>query len=107
MHYYNDKRNENAVYLFFVFFQMFMILIVYAFVYTSFIAVKMTIVEKGLTPMTALPEVIALVAYPVVMYKTRNMFKSGKRLRAVAWLMGWASVIIVFLYTHISQLVAV
>ena len=107
MQYYNDKSNENALNVFFVFFQMFMILIVYAFVYTSFIAVKMTIVQKGLTFMTALPEVIALIAYPVVMYKTRNMFKSGKRVRAVAWLMGWASVIIVFLYFHISQLVAV
>jgi len=106
MQYYNDKSNENAVYVFFMFFQMFMLLMVYAFVYTSFIAVKMTILEKGLTIMTALPEVIALIAYPVVMYKTRKMFKAGKRLTAVAWLLGWASVIIVFLYFHIAQLVA-
>lgn len=106
MQYYNDKSNEKAAYLFFMFFQMFMLLMVYAFVYTSFIAVKMTILEKGLTIMTALPEIIALIAYPVVMYKTRKMFKAGKRLTAVAWLMGWASVIIVFLYFHIAQLVA-
>jgi hypothetical protein len=56
--------------------------------------------------MTYLPEVITLVVYSVVMYKTRNMFKEMKRLRAVAWLMGWASVIIVFLYAHLSQLVS-
>jgi hypothetical protein len=41
------------------------------------------------------------------MTKTRKMFKAGKRLRAVAWMMGWASLIIVFLYAHLSQLVPV
>jgi len=28
-------------------------------------------------------------------------------LRAVGWVMGWASVIIVLLYTHLSQLIGV
>jgi hypothetical protein len=107
MKYYNDKSNESAANVLFMLFQMFMLLIVYGFVYPSFIAVKLAIAEQGLTFMTYLPEVIALVAYPVVMTKTRKMFKAGKRLRAVAWMMGWASLIIVFLYAHLSQLVPV
>jgi len=105
MQYYNDISNESAANLLFMFFQMFMVLIVYGFIYTSFIAVKMAIVEQGLTVMTYLPECIALVGYPVVIFRTLKMFKAEKRLRAVAWMMGWASVIIVFLYFHLSRLI--
>ena len=105
MQYYNDKSNESAAKLFFMFFQMFMILVVYGFVYSSFVAVKMAIEEQGLTEMTYLPELIALAGYPIVIFRTLKMFKSEKRLRAVAWMMGWASVIIVFLYFHLSQLI--
>ena len=107
MQYYNDKSNDNAAKLFFVFFQMFMVLVVYGFVYTSFLAVKMAIAKYDLTFMTYLPEFIALIVYPVVIFRTLKMFKAGKRLRAVAWMMGWASVIIVFLYAHLSQLITV
>ena len=107
MQYYNDKDNQAGANLMFMLLQMFMILIVYGFVYTSFIAVKLAIAKYDLTVMTYLPEFIALVAYPVVLYKSRIMFRKGKRLRAVAWIMGWASVIIVFLYVHLSQLITV
>ena len=103
MQYYNDKSNESAANLFFMFFQMFMILVVYGFVYSAFIAVKMAIEEQELTEMTYLPEFIALAGYPVVIFRTLKMFKSKKRLRAVAWMMGWASVIIVFLYFHLCE----
>ena len=48
---------------------------------------------------------MTLIGYSVVMYKTLNMFKEEKRLRAIGWLMGWGSVIIVFLYAHLAQLV--
>ena len=87
--------------------QIFMLLIVYGFVYTSLVGVKLAAEKYGLTFMVYLPEVLALVAYPVVLYKTRKMFQQGKMLRAVGWVMGWASLIIVLLYTHLSQLVGV
>jgi len=105
MQYYNDDSNDAAVKVLFMFFQMFMILIVYGFVYTSFLAVKLAVMKYGLTFMTYLPEVIAFIIYPIVLSKTRKMFHAGKRMRAVAWVMGWASVIIVFLYAHLSQLI--
>jgi len=107
MQYYNDEQNKKASQALFYIVQMFMLLIVYGLVYTSFVAVKLAAAKYGLTFMVYLPEVLALVAYPVVLYKTRRMFKQGKRLRAVAWMMGWASVIIVFLYAHLSQLITV
>ncbi len=107
MQYYNDKDNQTGSNVMFMIFQMFMLLIVYGFVYTSFIAVKLAIAKYDLTFMTYLPEAISFIGYPVVLYKTRRMFKQGKRLRAVSWMMGWASVIIVFLYAHLSQLITV
>ena len=107
MQYYNDKDNQAGANVIFMFLQMFMILIVYSFVYTSFIAVKLAVAKYDLTIMTYLPEVISLIVYPVVLYKSRQTFKQDKKLRATAWVMGWASVIIVFLYAHLSQLITV
>jgi len=107
MKYYNDKDNQAGANVMFMLLQMFMILVVYGFVYTSFIVVKLAVAKYDLTVMTYLPEFISLVGYPVVLHKTRRTFKQGKRLRAVAWMMGWASVIIVFLYAHLSQLITV
>ena len=107
MQYYNDKDNKAGANVMFMLLQIFMLLIVYGFVYTSFIAVKLAIVKYDLTMMTYLPEVISLIVYPVVLYKSRQMFRQGKKLRATAWVMGWASVIIVFLYAHLSRLITV
>jgi len=103
--YYSDKSNEAGANVLFMLFQIFMILIVYGFVYTSMVAVKMAVAKYNLTVMAYLPEFIATFGYPVVMFKTLKMFKSGKRQRAVAWMMAWASVIIVALYAHLSQLI--
>jgi len=107
MPYYNDEQNKKASQVLFYIVQMVILLIVYAFVYTSFVVVKLAVAKYNLTFMVYLPEVLALVAYPVVLYKTRKMFQQGKMLRAVGWMMGWASVIIVVLYLHLSQLVGV
>ncbi len=107
MKYYNDNDNQAGSNVLFMIFQMFMLLIVYGFVYTSFIAVKLSIAKYDLTVMTYLPELISFIVYPVVLYKTRQMFRQDKRLRAAAWVMGWASIIIVFLYVHLSQLITV
>ena len=105
MQYYNDEQNKKASQALFYIMQMFILLIVYGFVYTSFVAVKLAAVKYSLTFMAYLPEVLALAAYPVVLYRTRKMFQHGKMLRAVGWMLGWASLIIVFLYLHLSQLI--
>jgi hypothetical protein len=107
MEYYNDNDNQAGSNVLFMIFQMFMLLIVYGFVYTSFIAVKLAIAKYDLTVMTYLPELISFIVYPVVLYKTRQMFRQDKRLRAAAWVMGWSAMIIVFLYAHLSQLITV
>jgi hypothetical protein len=107
MTYYDDKKNKAASKIFFMLFQIFMLLIVYGFVYSAFVAVKLAIAKYGLTFMTYIPETIALIGFPVILHKTRRMFDQEKRLRAVGLVMAWASVIIVFLYFHLSQLVKI
>jgi len=105
--YYSDKSNEAGANVLFMLFQMFMVLMVYGFVYTSMVAVKMAITKYDLTVMVYLPEFIATLGYPVVMFKTLKIFKLGRRLRAIAWMMAWASAIIVALYAHLSQLIVI
>ncbi|MCF6205820.1 MAG: hypothetical protein L3J47_02835 [Sulfurovum sp.] len=104
MQYYNDHSNEAAANLLFMLFQMVMLLIVYGVVYTALVGVKLSMQKFGLSWVVFFPEVVALFLYPVVLYRTRRMFKAKKRLRAVAWCMAWASVIIVVLYVHLDRL---
>jgi hypothetical protein len=106
MQYYSDQTNESVAKLLFMLFQMVMTLIVYGFVYTAMVGVRLAAAQYGLTFMAYLPEVLAVAGYPVVLYRTRRMFASGKRLRAVAWCLAWASVIIVLLYVHLDNLVS-
>jgi len=107
MKYYSDESNKAAANVMFLLLQILVLFTVYGFVYTSFVAVKLAIAEYHLTFMTYLPEVLALLLFPVVLYKTRKMFARGKRVRATVWMMAWASVIIVALYAHLSQLISV
>jgi len=107
MQYYDDKQNQKAAQLLFYLIQGVMLLIVYSLVYTSFVAVGLAVKKYGLTFMVYMPVVLALVAYPVVLYRTRKMFQSGRMLRATAWMMGWALLIIVLLYAYLSQLTGV
>jgi len=107
MQYYSDNQNMKGTYLLFIVLQISMLLIVYGVAYTSLVAVKLAIAEYHITFMAYMPVVLVMVIYPVVLYKTREMFQKNKRLRAIGWIMGWASVIIVVLYAFLSQLIAV
>ncbi|MFT7823893.1 MAG: hypothetical protein ABXS92_03950 [Sulfurimonas sp.] len=104
---YDDMTNAKGVYLIFIVLQVSMLLIVYSFVYTSLIAVKLAIETLGLTFMAYMPVVLALIGYPVVLYKTRKIFLQGKGIRAAGWVMGWASFIISGLYFYLSEITGV
>ncbi|MBD3789292.1 MAG: hypothetical protein IE885_02810 [Campylobacterales bacterium] len=105
MYHYDDRQTQKVLEAVFYLPGMIMILIVYGFIYTSFIAVKLAIQEYGLTFMAYMPSILSLVAYPVILYRTRKMFQSQKRLSAVAWMMATASVIIVGLYWHLLHII--
>lgn len=106
MKYYDDKTNAKGAYFIFVAVQVVLLLVVYGFVYTALVAVKLAIAKYHLTAMAYLPVVFAMFAYPVVLYKTRIQFRKSRQMRAVAWMLGWAALLIVLLYLFISQLIA-
>ena len=107
MQYYNDESNRKGSYLIFVAVQVVLLLVVYSFVYTALVAVKLAIAKYHLTAMAYLPVVFAMFIHPVVLYKTRKMFQKKRPLRAVAWMLGWAALLIVMMYAFLAQLVGV
>ena len=107
MKYYDDKTNTKGAYLLFVALQVVLLLVVYAFVYTALVATQLAIAKYHLTFMAYLPVVFVLFGYPVVLYKTRRIFRGGNRLAATGWMLGWAALFIVLLYLFLAQLVGV
>lgn len=103
MEYYNDKTNMAGAKIIFMFVQMIVLSIVYIFVYTSFLAVQYAIDTYGSSPVLYFPVILALVIFPILLYKYRQMFNSGKMLVAVVWTMGSASLFIVLLYAYVAQ----
>lgn len=106
MHKYDDAAMMKGVYIYFIAFQVLMLLIVYSFVYTSFIAVQLGVEKYHLNTTANIPVVMVLLGYPFVLYKTRKLFqKEGKRLRAVGIMMGWSALAIIFLYAYLERII--
>ncbi|MDD3591754.1 MAG: hypothetical protein PHO65_03890 [Sulfurovum sp.] len=103
---YDDTITRKGLYLYFVLYQIFMLLVVYATVYTSFIATGFAVAKYDLTLMMYLPSLLGLAGYPAALYKTRKLFLQEKRLRAVVWVMVWAWMVIIGLYWHLSHITA-
>jgi len=101
---YDDQKNRNGMKVIFMIGQMMVLSIVYIFVYTSFLAVKYAIDKYDASPMMYFPVFIALVIFPVLLYKYRKMFNTGHMLLATTWMMGTASLTIVLLYVYIAQI---
>jgi len=89
--------------LLFMLLQMFMILIVFAIVYTSFVAVQYAVKEQEITILAHLPVLFCLILFPILSYKYREMFNHGKMLGAAIWTISSASVIIILLYLYIDK----
>jgi len=104
MQHYNDKDNKSGMKVIFMIGQMMVLSIVYIFVYTSFLAVKYAIDQYDASPMMYFPVLVALVIFPILLYKYRKMFNTGHMLLATTWMMGTASLTIVLLYVYIAQI---
>jgi len=103
MQHYNDKQNRAGAKVIFMLAQILVLSVVYIFVYTSFLAVGFAIEQHGVSPVMYFPVLIALVIFPVLLYKYRQMFNAGHMLVASIWMMGTASLTIVLLYAYIVQ----
>lgn len=104
MKHYDDKQNKAGLKILFMFAQMIVISMVYIIVYTSFVAVQYAIKEYALSPVMYFPVLMALVIFPVLLYKYRQMFNAGRMLAAITWMMATASLTIVLLYVYVVQI---
>ncbi len=101
---YNDKQNQSGMRVLFMFVQMMILSVVYIIIYTSFKAVQYAIEKLDVSVLMYIPVVIAMVVFPVLLYKYRQMFNAGKMLVATIWTMAVASLTVVLLYMYIAQI---
>ena len=104
MQYYNDEKNKAGAKVLFMLAQMVVLAMVYIIVYTSFVAVGYAIEEYGLSQVMYLPIAVAMVVFPILLYKYRQMFNAGKMLVAFIWTMASASLVVVLLYLYVAQI---
>jgi hypothetical protein len=88
----------------FMLLQMVVLTIVYIFIYTAYRVVQLSIEKYDTSVVMYFPVVSALVIFPILLYKYRQMFNSGNMLVAVTWTMGVASLTILALYFYIAQI---
>jgi len=105
MQHYNDERNKAGAKVIFMIVQMVVLTMVYIIIYTSFVAVGFAIDEYGMSVLMYFPVFVALVIFPVLLCKYRQMFNAGKMMGAFIWTMATASLIIVLLYVYVAQIV--
>jgi len=104
MQYYDDEKNKAGARVLFMVVQMVVLAMVYIIIYTSFVAVGLAIEEYGMSHVMYLPIIVAMVIFPVLLYKYRQMFNAGKMLLAYIWMMATASLVVVLLYVYIAQI---
>ncbi len=104
MQYYDEEKNKAGAKLLFMIVQMVVLTMVYIIIYTSFVAVGFAIDEYGLSVLMYFPVFVALVIFPILLYKYRQMFNAGKMMGAFIWTMATASLIIVLLYVYVAQI---
>ena len=104
MHKYDDQKNKNGMKIIFMIGQMMILSVVYIIIYTSFKAVEYAITKFDLSPVMYFPVFIALVVFPILLYKYRQMFNAGKMLVATVWTMAAASLTVILLYVYVAQI---
>jgi len=105
MKYYNDETNRAGMKLLFMAVQMAVILIVFAFIYTALVAIRLAVAQQGLSALMYLPVLFVLLVFPFLLYRYRRWFNAGRMLYAYSWTLASASLIIVLLYLYIDQIV--
>ena len=104
MQYYNDEKNKAGAKVLFMIVQMVVLTMVYIIIYTSFVAVGFAIDEYGMSVLMYFPVFAALVIFPILLYKYRQMFNKGRMMGAFIWTMATASLIVVLLYVYVAQI---
>ncbi|HFS85013.1 MAG TPA: hypothetical protein ENK72_00120 [Epsilonproteobacteria bacterium] len=105
MEFYSEEKNRKAVQFLFRTFQIVMVLIVYSFAYMTLLGVNAAMEKKAITWAAYLPVVVTFAVYPVLLYKMQGVYEKGNVIRATGSTLGFASLLIVILYFHLSNLI--
>lgn len=102
---YDDKQNAKGVYIIFAVVQMILLAMMYTIVYASFRATQLSVEKFELNEVTAFaPTIIVFVAIPVVLYRTRKIFRQGRMMEAILWMMALLSIFLVGLMIHVTNI---
>jgi hypothetical protein len=102
---YSDEENAKGVLIIFAVVQMILLALMYTIVYASFRATQLAVEKFGHNEVVAFaPTIIVFVAVPVVLYRTRKIFKQGRMMVAIIWMMALLSVFLVGLMMHVTNI---
>jgi len=101
---YDDKQNQSGMRVIFMIVQMVILAVVYIIIYTSFKAVQYAIDKLDTSVLMYIPVIIAMVVFPVLLYKYRQMFNAGRMLLASTWMMASAALTVILLYVYVAQI---
>ena len=102
---YDDKENAKGVYIIFAVVQMILLALMYTIVYAAFRATQLSVEKFELNEVTAFaPTIIVFVAIPVVLYRTRKIFRQGRMMEAILWMMALLSIFLVGLMIHVTNI---
>lgn len=102
---YNDKQNAQGIYIIFAVVQMILLALMYTIVYASYRATQLAVEKYQLNEIAAFaPTIIIFIAVPVLLYRTRKIFRQGRMMEAVLWMMALLSVFLVGLLMHVSNI---
>jgi hypothetical protein len=104
-HMYDEAKELRFYKILFWVFEISMILIVGGFLYTGFTGISTLVAKRGLSMMAYTPEVVLSLLYLWGAYQGFKRFEGGRRLSAVGFVMGIASLVIVLLWVHLSKMV--
>ena len=101
---YDDKQNQSGMRVLFMVVQMIILTVVYIIIYTSFKVVQYAIDKLDASVLMYIPVIVAMIVFPILLYKYRQMFNAGKMLVAITWTMAAASITVILLYVYIAQI---
>jgi hypothetical protein len=102
---YSDEENAKGVYIIFATVQMILLAFMYSIVYTTYKITMACIERYELNAIMAFaPTFIVFIATPLVLYKTRTVFRQERRMVAISWMMALLSIFVVGLMLHVSNI---
>jgi len=97
---YKDyQARANIIYMFA---QLLVLAMVYLVVYISYLSVGIAIENNGVSVAMYVPILMVFITFPILLYKSRLTFQSGKMMVATLWMMGSASMSMLLLYVFLA-----